>query len=244
MPKPKSGKRNNARLDLRRWHRNAFEMKATAIFSATFAATVFLMTGCQTAPSQKFNGIELFNGKNFDGWTFIMKNNADPMKTWSVGDGVMRCTGKPLGYARTIATYHDYTLTYVWRFVKLDPNPKVNNTGILVHIQPPDVVFPECVQCQGLYQHQGDLILEGGASSDDHQVGKKTFTIPQMGPPNESPVGEWSTNQVICQGGNVRLFVNGKAMNRITGCNLSSGYIGIQSEGGDIEIRSLTLEPL
>jgi hypothetical protein len=41
----------------------------------------------------------------------------------------------------------------------------------------------------------------------------------------------------------VKLFVNGKAMNQITGCNLSSGYIGIQSEGGDIEIRSLTLEP-
>ncbi len=173
-----------------------------------------------------------------------MKGDADPMQTWSVGDGVIRCTGHPLGYIRTTQTYHDYKLTCVWRFVKLDPNPKVNNTGILVHIVPPDKVFPECVQCQGLYQHQGDIILEGGANSDGHQVGKKTFTIPQLGPPNENPVGEWGTNLVFCVSNNVSLFVNGKAMNQITGCNLASGYIGIQSEGGDIEIRQLTLEPL
>lgn len=173
-----------------------------------------------------------------------MKNNADPMQTWSVSDGVMHCTGKPLGYIRTTGTFHDYKLTCVWRFVKLDPNPKKNNTGILVHIQLPDVVFPECVQCQGLYQHQGDLILEDGANADGYQVGKKTVTLPQIGPPNENPVGEWSTNEVICMGNNVGLFVNGKAMNQITGCNLTSGFIGIQSEGGDIEIRELSLQPL
>jgi hypothetical protein len=33
-------------------------------------------------------------------------------------------------------------------------------------------------------------------------------------------------------------------MNHLTGCNFSSGYIAIQSEGGDIEVRRLTLEPL
>jgi hypothetical protein len=217
---------------------------ASISFAIIFSIALFTLSGCQTASPPKTNGSELFNGKNFDGWTFCMKNNADPMKTWSVGDGVMRCTGKPLGYARTTATYHDYTLTCVWRFVKLDPNPKVNNSGIFVHIVPPDVVFPECVQCQGLYQHQGDLILEDGAGADGYPVGKKNVTIPQMGPPNENPAGEWNTNEVICQGSNVKLFVNGKAMNQITGCNLSSGYIGIQSEGGDIEIRRLTLESL
>ena len=28
--------------------------------------------------------LELFNGTNFDGWTFCMKNDADPKQTWSV----------------------------------------------------------------------------------------------------------------------------------------------------------------
>jgi hypothetical protein len=215
------------------------------LFAGMLSASILLVAGCKSAPPpQKTTDIELFNGRNFDGWTFCMKNGADPMQTWSVSDGVIHCTGKPFGYARTTQTFSNYKLTCVWRFVKLDPTPKVNNSGIFVHIQPPDVVFPEAIQCQGLYQHQGDLILEGGASSDGHQVGKKTFTIPQIGPPNENPAGEWNTNEVVCSGNNIGLFVNGKTMNQITGCNLSSGYVGIQAEGGDIEIRKFSLEPL
>jgi hypothetical protein len=218
---------------------------ASVLFVGTLSLALLSLVGCQaTPPSQKASEIELFNGKNFDGWVFFTKDGSDPMKTWSVSDGVMHCTGKPFGYARTTQSYHDYKLTCVWRFVKLDPTPKVNNSGIFVHIVPPDVVFPECVQCQGLYQHQGDLILEGGAGADGYPAGKKTVTIPQMGSPNEHPAGEWNTNEVVCNGNNIGLFVNGKAMNQITGCNLSSGYVGIQSEGGDIEIRKFSLTPL
>jgi hypothetical protein len=205
---------------------------------------LLLIAGCKSTPAQTTSQIELFNGKNFDGWTFCMKTNADPMQTWSVSDGVMHCTGKPFGYARTTQSYHDYKLTCVWRFVKLDPNPKVNNSGIFVHINLPDVVFPKAVQCQGLYQHQGDLILEGGAGADGYPVGPKNVTIPQIGPQNENPAGQWNTNQVVCDGSNIGLFVNGKAMNQVTGCNLTSGYIGIQSEGGDIEISKMSVEPL
>lgn len=213
--------------------------------SILLATLVF--TGCKTTvlpPPPTTATVDLFNGHNFDGWTFRMRNHANPMKTWSVSDGIIHCTGQPLGYARTRSQYRDYTLTCVWRFVKLSPDPRANDSGIFVHLQPPDVVFPECVQCQGLYQHQGDLILERGANADGYQVGKDTVTIPQMGPPNENPPGQWNTNQVVCQGNTIALFVNGKPMNQITGCNLSSGYLGIQSEGGDIEIRKFTLQPL
>jgi Domain of Unknown Function (DUF1080) len=225
------------------------QIASRLLLAGTLSIALLSFTGCQATPpsqkaAEKTSGVDPFNGQNFDGWTFFMKDNADPMQTWSVTNGVIHCTGTPKGYARTTQAYHDYKLTCIWRFVKLDPDPKMNNSGILVHIVPPDVVFPECVQAQGLYQHQGDLILEGGASSDGHQVDKKTFTIPQMGPPNENPAGEWNTNEVFCEGKNIGLFVNGKAMNQITGCNLTSGYIGIQSEGGDIEIRKFSLQPL
>ncbi len=217
---------------------------ASVLYTSTLSIALLSFVGCKATPPPHSTDIELFNGKNFDGWVFFTKDGSDPMQTWSVSDGVIHCTGKPFGYARTTQTYSDYRLTCVWRFVKLDPTPKVNNSGIFVHLQPPDVVFPEGIQCQGLYQHQGDLILEGGAGSDGYPAGKKNVTIPQLGPPNENPAGEWNTNQIVCNGNNIGLFVNGKAMNQITGCNLSSGYVGLQSEGGDIEIRKFSLEPL
>lgn len=171
-----------------------------------------------------------------------MRSNSAPEKTWSVSDGVIHCTGQPYGYARTTQAYHDYKLTCIWRFVRVAPH--ANNSGIFVHIQPPDKVWPECIECQGLYQHQGDLMLHAGVGSDGHPVAPKTILVPQMGPPNENPAGDWGTNVMVCQGGSLQLLVNGKLMNQITGCNFSSGFIGIQSEGGDIEVRKLTLDPL
>lgn len=218
---------------------------ALTLLSATSAA-ILLQTGCKTAPPpqpvQKTPTVDLFNGTNLDGWTFCMEHHANPARTWSVRDGVLHCTGQPYGYARTTRSYHDYQLTVIWRFVKVASHS--DDSGIFVHIQQPDAVWPECVQAQGLFHHQGDLILMD-ASADGYPIAtRKSILIPQMEPPNENPAGEWNTNVIICNGNAIGVFVNGKAMNQITGCNLSSGYIGIQSEGGDIELRRLLLGPL
>lgn len=203
----------------------------------------FLFAGCRTSSSQKSGGVELFNGQDFSGWTFCMKSNAAPQETWSVTNGVIHCTGQPTGYVRTEKSFHDCRLTVFWRFVKVAPH--ANNTGILVHMQLPDKVWSECVECQGQYQKQGDFWLLPGVSANGHPANsKKAVRVPQIGPPNENPVGEWNTNQVVCRGDAIELTVNGRKMNQLAGCNLSSGFIGIQSEGAEIEIRGVYLEPL
>ena len=38
--------------------------------------------------------------------------------------------------------------------------------------------------------------------------------------------------------------MNGKLMNEASECSLSSGSIAIQSEGGEIEVRKIYLEPV
>jgi hypothetical protein len=186
--------------------------------------------------------IELFNGTNFDGWTFCMENGVDPMQTWSVTNGVIHCTGKPTGYLRTTHTYSNYVVTVEWRFVKVAP--KADNTGILVHMQLPDQVWPMCIQNQGKHNNQGDLIYMAGAESKEHKGMDANTPVPKQGPSNEKPVGEWDTILTVCSGNDVKACVNGKFMNEGTGCTLSSGFIGFQSEGGEIEIRKVFLEPL
>ena len=105
-------------------------------------------TGCQTSPAQvSTNGVELFNGTNFDGFTFCMRNDADPMQTWSVTNGIIHCNGSAVGYLRTKQSYSNYIVTVEWRFRQV--TPKANNTGVLVHMQSPDTVWPPCVQNQG-----------------------------------------------------------------------------------------------
>jgi hypothetical protein len=188
------------------------------------------------------NHSELFNGKDFTGWTFCMNNGADPMQTWCVTNGVIHCTGTPTGYLRTKQSYSNYVVTVEWRFRRVAP--KADNTGVLVHMQLPDAVWPMCVQNQGKSGRQGDLFVMMGAECKEHKGMDANTPVPMRGPANEKPVGEWDTNVTACAGDDVKAFINGKFMNEITGCTIASGCVGIQSEGGDIEIRKIYLEPL
>jgi hypothetical protein len=186
--------------------------------------------------------LELFNGTNFDGWTFCTKNGADPKQTWSVTNNVIHCTGAPVGYLRTTQAYSNYVITLVWRFIKIAP--KADNSGVLVHIQSPDKVWPVCVQNQGKSGRQGDLFVMAGAECKEHRGLNPNTPVAMRGPPNENPVGEWNTNVTVCAGNGVKAIINGKPENEISECTISSGFIGIQSEGAEIEIRRIFLKPL
>jgi hypothetical protein len=186
--------------------------------------------------------IELFNGTNFVGFTFCMRNDADPMQTWSVTNGMIHCNGSAIGYLRTLQSYSNYVVTVEWRFVKV--TPKANNTGVLVHMQLPDKVWPMCIQNQGKSGRQGDLFLMAGAESKEHKGMDANTALPMRFPTNEHPVGEWDTNVTVCAGNDVKAIINGKLMNETTESTVLSGFVGIQSEGADFEIRKIYLEPL
>jgi hypothetical protein len=171
-----------------------------------------------------------------------MKDDADPLQTWSVTNGVIHCTGKPIGYLRTTQSYSNYFLTVEWRFVKIAP--KEDNTGILVHMQLPDKVWPQCIQVQGKHDRQGDLFLMEGAESKEHKGMNKNTPVAFHGPSRENPVGEWNKAETICLHGKVVSFINGYFVNETSECTLDGGFIGIQSEGGDIEIRTIYFSPL
>jgi hypothetical protein len=196
--------------------------------------------------------VELFNGHDFSGWTFSMKGDSNPLATWSITNGVIHCAGQPIGYIRTSQPYQNYVLTTEWRFLKVIPK-KADNTGVLVHMQLPDHVWPPCVQVQGKHGRQGDLFLMMGAESKEHLGMNQNTPLPLRGESNEHPIGQWDTIRTVCvtstnsagnPAGTITAYVNGKLLNETTECTLTNGFIGIQSEGGDIEIRKMALDPL
>ena len=113
-------------------------------------------------------------------------------------------------------------------------------------MQSPDTVWPPCIQNQGKSGRQGDLFVMAGAECKEHlALGKDANTpVALRGEPNENPVGEWNTNVTVCAGNGVKAIINGKLLNEITECTVASGFVGIQSEGADFEIRKMYLEPL
>jgi hypothetical protein len=45
-------------------------------------------------------------------------------------------------------------------------------------------------------------------------------------------------------GNDVKAIINGKLLNEITECTVTNGFVGIQSEGADFEIRKIELQPI
>ncbi len=60
----------------------------------------------------------------------------------------------------------------------------------------------------------------------------------------ESPDGEWTRLEVICDGDKITNIVNGKVVNTGFRSSLTSGKIIFQSEGAEIYFRRIDLEPL
>jgi hypothetical protein len=193
------------------------------------------------APITPKERMDLFNGKDFSDWTFCLRSNASLADTFTVSNGMMHCTGQPFGYVRTDKNFRDYKLTVEWRFTKVAPH--ADNSGVFVHVQPPDNVWPQCIENQGQYHRQGDFIFMGGATFTGTN-GPKSGSIKMQIQSNEKAAGEWNTYEIICRGDTVKNYVNGKLMNEAIGCNATSGAIAVQSEGGEWELRKIYVEPL
>src|SRR6056297_277992 len=64
---------------------------------------------------------DLFNGKDLTGWVNV---NTDP-DTWSVKDGLLVCTGLPIGVMRSDRQYENFILEVEWRHMEPGGNSGV-----------------------------------------------------------------------------------------------------------------------
>jgi hypothetical protein len=183
--------------------------------------------------------IRLFNGKDLSNWVFHLKDpGVDPAKVFSAHDGVIHIAGDPFGYMRTREQYGDYTLNLEWRWPE-----EATNSGVFIHAQDPDAIWPACFECQLAAGKAGDFICMSGTDMNE-RIDKTTIVVAKMKASNEKPVGEWNTLKVICQTNTLAVYVNGLLQNKASGTSLSKGSICLQSEGKAIEFRNVYLTRL
>lgn len=60
----------------------------------------------------------------------------------------------------------------------------------------------------------------------------------------ESPLGEWTKVEVICQGSRIEVFVNGTKVNECFDAFPAAGKILLQTEGFEIDFRRVEVHPL
>ena len=183
--------------------------------------------------------IALFNGKDLRGWTYYLKDkNARMEDVWSVKDGVLRCEGTPVGYLRTKKKYTDYVLKVEWRWPK---DSKPGNSGVLCRICGPDKVWPKCFEPQLQHRRAGDLYFLHGFRGRQHPPGSEAKISKKC---NEKPHGEWNLYEIVVDGTDLTVKVNGVIRNIAADVDEVAGTIGLQSEGAPIEFRKVTLTAL
>lgn len=186
----------------------------------------------------------LWNGTNFAGWhRFVADPMADANDVWRIRDGVLHCTGQPDGYIRTETRYKNYQLHLEWRWPE-----KPANSGVLLHVQGPDKLWPACVECQLKAGSAGDFVLMNGAGLtidgiDRRDPPRPFVTIEKRSPVAEQPAGQWNSYDIYCHNGTIRCFVNAVLQNEGKNAIPDSGWIALQSEGGPIEFRNIYLLP-
>ena len=195
----------------------------------------------------------LFNGKDLSGWVPV---NTGP-DTWSVKDGLLVCSGHPIGVMRSEKQYENFVLHIEWRHMESG-----GNSGVFVWSEgtvPEGKRLPKGMEVQMLeldwpklhkradgslppiaYVH-GELFGANGLkTTPDNPRGTRSKSIENrcLGK------GQWNTYDVVCVDGVVKLSVNGKFVNGVSKASVKKGYLCLESEGAEIHFRNIYLMEL
>lgn len=198
-----------------------------------------------TLCAQSAYAVELFNGRDFSGWTLQTTPSAAAGDAYRVlPGGVIASDGAPSGFLATTENYRNYKLHVEWRW-----SGKPGNGGVLLHISPGtfDRVWPVSLQVQTKNGSAGDLLPMAAAAFAEPLTsapGAATRIKARVGADSERAVGEWNECDIVSRDGTVEVTVNGVPQNRVTHVTPAAGRIGFQLEGTPYELRNVVLTPL
>ncbi|EMI18283.1 secreted protein containing DUF1080 [Rhodopirellula maiorica SM1] len=230
--------------------KTTFSRYAPPLFSVLLFSWI---VGTTPALSEDLQFRDLFNGEDLTGWVDV---NTSP-ETWSVKDGLLVCTGQPIGVMRSDCQYENFILDIEWRHME----PGGNSGVFLWSDATPDARtrLPLGMEVQMLeldwvnqnkrsdgtlppiaYVH-GELFGAGGMTAiPDNPRGNRSKSLENRC----KGVGQWNHYVVVAVDGTVKLSVNGKFVNGIRNASLKKGYLCLESEGREIHFRKIRIMEL
>jgi hypothetical protein len=195
---------------------------------------------------------ELFNGRDLAGWVNV-NTAAD---TWRVEQGMLVCSGHPIGVMRTEKQYENFVLHVEW--MHTEPG---GNSGMFLWSGAranPGSPFPDGVEVQMLELEWPNLHKKDGVTPPLAYVHGELFGVGKVKAVPDNPRGErsmsienrckgrgeWNTYDVVAIDGVVKLSVNGKFVNGISRTTQKKGYISMESEGAKIYFRNVRIMEL
>ena len=182
--------------------------------------------------------------------------------TWSFEDGLIKCTGQPVGVMRTKDKVTNFELVVQWRHLK-----PAGNSGVFVWVPEHSLEglqpgrLPHGIEVQILDHGYKVNVEKSGKKVDWFTTNGDVFAVgsSKMKPfPPLSPNGsrsfprkelakgspEWNHYYIRAINGEVRLWVNGEEVSGGTGCDPATGYLCLESEGSPIEFKEMRIREL
>ena len=216
--------------------------------SVLMCLCIVLFVGNAFADEEPVLGFKsLFNGKDLTGWVNV--NTSED--TWGVRDGILVCGGHPIGVMRSEKQYENFILEIEWRHMEAG-----GNSGVFVWSEGTPYkdsplargVEVQMLELEWAIQHnQTDAYVHGELFGT---MGLKTVPDNPRGTRSKSlekrckGKGQWNKYVVVCVDGVIKLSVNGKFVNGISGAEVKKGYLCLESEGAEIHFRNIRIMEL
>ncbi len=194
---------------------------------------------------------------------FVNVNCREDTWEWR-DDGIIFCTGKPVGVIRSTKPFTNFELVVEWKHLR-----RAGNSGIFLWTIPESMEglepggLPHGIECQILdhgyaevwsrqnngrepdwFTTNGDVFPVGEADMEPFPPaapnGKRSFPTEET----TNGHGEWNHYYIRAINGEVRLWVNGVEVSGGTNCAPATGYLCLESEGSPIEFRNLRIREL
>jgi len=241
---------------------------ATAMIRAACAAAVLVVPVLSLRTTLAQERPRAFIDGAGPGWRTLGEGdfadvNGDP-DTWTWKDGVLLCSGQPIGVMRTRQKFTNFELVVEWRHLR-----PAGNSGVFAWVPDealdqlkPDVLPGYGIEVQMLdhgYKEQyekrsgkkGDWFTTNG---DIFAVGKsKLKPFPPLSPDGSRSfprqdlsrgAGQWNHYYVRGINGEIRLWVNGEEVSGGSGAEPRTVYLCLESEGSPIEFKNIRVREL
>ena len=202
------------------------------------------------------------------GWRPLGEKDFAPVNgtpdTWMWKDGVLHCSGRPIGVMRTAQRFTNVELVVEWRHLR--PG---GNSGVFFWVPdealqglPPDKLPEGGIEVQMLdhgfrAQYEKDSGKKGDwftTNGDVFAVGRsKLQPFPPLSPNGSRSfprkelsrgTPEWNHYYVRAINGELRLWVNGEEVSGGNGAEPRTGYLCLESEGSPVEFRNIRVREL
>jgi hypothetical protein len=235
---------------------------AAAIFATNVNAQASVdAVGSSNSPAARIDGTE--PGWRELGEADFVDVNCAP-ETWQWKDGVVHCSGQPVGVIRSQKTFANFEFIAQWRHLRSGGNSGIflwTDEAALRDLKPGSLP-PGGIEIQVLdHGYTAEYEQASGKKADWFTTNGDVFPVgsAKMKPfPPTSPdgsrsfprkqlshgVGEWNHYYVRCLNGEVRLWVNGEEVSGGTDCQPRAGYLCLESEGAPVEFKGLRVREL